>query len=158
MKKIPYKFFPKYRPRYRPIHHRIHRQRLRATFKPKWDALIEMRRQQHHIYTPEELEKMRPALVKRWRQRHERYAEEAKAHEEALRSKALKPIPHRLVQRYRPTYRPAYRPVYERSMRTKCKYRCSECGRGFLWLNDFLNHINKEHPEKQPLRLPKIHT
>ena len=154
---ILFKYYPKYRPRYRPIYHPVFQATYKSRFKPTWETLIEMRRQQRHAYAPNEIERLRPILVERWRQRHERYAEESKKHEEVLRAEALKSVPYRFLPRYRPNYRPAYRPVYNRRLTLKCKYRCSECGRGFLWLNDFLNHINKEHPGKQPLRLPKIH-
>ena len=144
-------YTPRFRPRYRPI--------LRRLFQSRWDALIERRRQQRHAYTSEELEKIKPDLIERWRQRHEKWAEEAKVHEEVMK---LKPrvIPTGFVPRFRPRYRsmyiPRYRSVYITRARPKPKYICSECGSLFLWLNDFLAHVKDNHPGKQPLKTPKI--
>jgi len=163
MNLIPYRFYPKFRPRY----HQVYRSRFRPTFKqhtyslfqPRWDALIEMRRQQRHTYTFEEKQKLEPVLVKGWLQRHTVYAQEAKEHEEVV--KTMKSAPPRYHPRFHPSFRPVYRSVYrpmpKRKPTSKCKYRCIECEKGFLWLTDFLSHIRKEHKGKRPLRLPKIY-
>jgi len=172
MKRVPYKYYPKFQRRYHPIFRSGFQPRFRATFRSQWDALIEMRQKQRRAYTTEEWEKLRPKLTEEWRKRHEKYALDVKAHEEALKTMRSK-VPSNYRPTYHPVYRPTYRSVYNPSLRSayrpvfrpvprkrmksKSKYRCTECGSGHLWLNDYLNHIKMEHKGKHPLRLPRIH-
>jgi len=164
MNLIPYRFYPKFRPRYRQVYHSrfqpMFKQHAHSLFQPRWDALIEMRRRQRHKYTFEEKQKLEPVLVKRWLQRHRVYTQEEKEHEEALKT-MKSAVPSRYHPRYhssfRSVYRSVYRPIPKRKLTSKCKYRCTECEKGFLWLNDFLSHIKMEHKGKHPLGLPRIH-
>jgi len=192
MKRVPYKYLPKFQRRYHPTFRSRFRPRFRATFRPQWDSLIEMRRkpharflfhprwdallekrrQQRHVYTEEEKKRLEPILTKEWMERHAVYALEAEEHK-----KTLKTMKSKVPSNYRPTYHPVYHPIYRsvyspalhsahrpifrpvsrKRVKLKCKYRCTECGSGYLWLNDYLSHIKMEHKGKQPLRLPKIY-
>ncbi|MCP8309434.1 MAG: hypothetical protein H3Z54_12215 [archaeon] len=153
-----YKFIPKYRPTYRPSYRPVYRAGFRSIFQPKWDALINKRRQQFHKYTREELEAILPALIEAKRKCHEIWTKEAKAHEEAK----VKPIfiKYGLVPKYHPVYRPryksVYRPIFAKTKPLKARYRCAEDKAAFFWLSDFLSHVKNEHPGMRITRIPKI--
>jgi len=126
----------------------------------RFRQLRELRRQQRGAYTPEELARRREILLEKSVKRHEKYALEAKAHEEMLARGTPALIPIGLLPKYKPRYRSVFRQVYRPNLAprefVRVKYRCGSCGFGALWQQDYLNHIREEHPDKQTTRLGRI--
>ena len=113
------RFLPRYKPRYTPRFTPRFTPRLKKVFQSRWDSITarfrqlrELRRQQRGAYTPEELARRREILLEKSIKRHEKYAFEAKAHEEMLGRGIPALIPVGLLPKYKPRFRPVFRRVY----------------------------------------------